>query len=307
VLAGLAIVLFGLAAPPVGANYGRVSARITCDRTVTWTASASSEGSDEDRTNRRVLVERRATRGQEPLEEWTPAGPEGSFDPAGGFEFSGSFRLPEGADSVDLRVTPLEPWGTRADGDPPGAPRFSRAELPEGCDQQPVVATVTGDCAAGGALVELRNTGEHPHAATVASDGVPVREVRLEPAGTAELIVPLLEGRPSDVRVSSGDFVVAEATVEPDCGLDGPAAVVLERCAARQAVVHARRAARPRRRSRSGSATRSCTGRPCHPSGSSSAPSSCRLRARSPSPWSWTGPRWRPAPSAGATDRSRAP
>lgn len=245
VLAGLAIVLFGLAAPPVGANYGRVSARITCDRTVTWTASASSEGSDEDRTNRRVLVERRATRGQEPLEEWTPAGPEGSFDAVGGFEFSGSFRLPEGADSVDLRVTPLEPWGTRADGDPPGAPRFSRAELPEGCDQQPVVATVTGDCAAGGALVELRNTGEHPHAATVASDGVPVREVRLEPAGTAELVVPLLEGRPSDVRVSSGDFVVAEATVEPDCGLDGPAAVVLERCAARQAVVHARAGSPP--------------------------------------------------------------
>ncbi len=239
VLAGLAIVLFGLAAPPVGANYGRVTARITCDRTVSWTASASTEGSDDERTNGRVLVERRATAGQEPVEDWSPAGPEGSFDADGGFEFSGSFQLPEDADSVDLRVTPLDPWGTSGDGDPPGGPRFSRAELPAGCEDQPVVATITGDCAVGGARVELRNLGEHPHAVTVSADGVALREVRLDPTGEAGLVVPVLEGRASDLRVSSGDFVMAEATVEPDCGLDGPAAVVLERCGSRQAVVHA--------------------------------------------------------------------
>src|SRR5690606_20710825 len=139
----------------------------------------------------------------------------------------------------------LEAWGTDGDGDPPGGPRFGRAELPEGCEDQPVVATVTEDCAAGGARVEVRNVGENPHAVTVAADGVPIRELRVDVDETASLVVPLLEGRPSTLRVSGDDFVMAESSITPRCGIDGAAAVVLERCASRQAVVYATLGDRP--------------------------------------------------------------
>lgn len=233
------MVLLGLVAPPVGANYGRVSARITCDRAVNWTASASTEGDAEDRTNRRVLVEYRATRGQEPVGDWTAAGPEGSFSEDNDFRFSGTFQLPASSDSVDLRVTPLSDWGSSGDGEAPGGPRFSRAALPSGCQNQPIVADVAGDCGNGGARVTVRNIGAEASAVVVAADGVPVRQLQVAPDGTEELIVPVLEGRPAAVRVAAGDFVVAESTVDGDCGVTGPAAVIVERCAGRQAVVFA--------------------------------------------------------------------
>ena len=233
------MVLLGVVAPPVGANYGRVSARVTCDRAVNWTASASTEGDAQDRTNRRVLVEYRATRGQEPVGEWTAAGPEGSFTADNDFRFTGSFQLPPTSDSADLRVTPLSDWGPDGDGDAPGGPRFSRATLPDGCADQPIVADVAGDCGNGGARVTVRNVGTAPAAVVVAADGVPVRQLQVAPDGTQELIVPVLEGRPSAVRVAAGDFVVAETTVDPDCGIAGPAAVIVERCSGRQAAVFA--------------------------------------------------------------------
>lgn len=239
-LAGGAIVALAAVAPPAGANYGRISARVGCDRMVSWTASASTEGDAAQRTNRRILVEHRSGGG-----EWIAAAPEGHFDAANDFSFSGSFPLPDGVDSVDLRVTPKANWGADGKGDAPGGPRFSRAELPEGCAEQPVVASVAEDCSNGGARITARNVGDRPAAVTVSADGVALRSLELAPDAADELVVPTLEDDPTQIRVAAGDFVISEATVPSDCGLAGPAAVVLERCASRTAVVLARLGDRP--------------------------------------------------------------
>jgi hypothetical protein len=245
IVVGAAAVLFAVLAPAAGANYGRISARVACDRTVSWTASASTEGEPQDRINSRVAVDYRAMKGTAPIGGWRSAGAEGRFDPSNDFEFSGSFELPDAADAVDLRVTPLAAWGPQGGGDPAGGPRFSRAELPSGCADQPLVADVALDCANGGGRVSLRNVGETAAEATVSSDGVPVRTAQLEADGSYEVIVPLLPGRASTVRVASGDFVIAESTIDDDCGISGPAAVVVERCANRQAVLLATAGDRP--------------------------------------------------------------
>lgn len=236
---GTLAVLFGLLAPPAGANYARISAEITCDRTVHWTATASSEGDDDERTNTRVLVEYRPAAGDQPLGGWEPAGPEGRFDPKNSFSFSGTTTLGDDADAVELRVTPLAAWGADGSGDPPGSPRFARAQLPEGCADQPIVATVTANCDAGGAVVRLRNDGTHAGIVTVAADGVALREIAIDPDATEELTVPLLESRPTPVRVATADFVLAEQTLTAQCGAGDPVATVVERCEARHAVLYA--------------------------------------------------------------------
>jgi hypothetical protein len=229
--------LLATLAPAAGANYGRISARVSCDRTVNWTASASTDGTAEERANARVLVEYRSVSDGRALGDWSATGPEGRFDRANDFEFSGSFRLPEDADAVDLRVTPLARWGPDGSGDPPGDSRYGRAALSPKCADQPVVVEIAEECATGGARVTGRNVGDVPVTATVAADGVALRDMRIEPGATDEITVPALEGTTTTISVRAGDFVVAESVIEPSCGNSGPAAVVLERCSARQGVV----------------------------------------------------------------------
>lgn len=226
VVSGLLLVLLALAAPSAAANYARVAASAGCDRVVTWQASASTEGTDADRTNLRVLVQFRADR----TEPWTDAGPEGSFTPSNGFAFSGSFPLPDGVDAVEVKVEPLARWGPDADDAEPGGPRFATAEVPEACDRQPLTASQQVDCETGAVQVRARNLGDRPLTAEVVVDRVVARELPLSPGGEATLSVPVLAGRPTQVEVRSGDLVASSRTSGGDCPAEGPGAVVLERC-----------------------------------------------------------------------------
>ena len=240
IVAGLVLLVLAAVAPPAGANYARIEATTGCDRVVSWTASASVEGEDEDRTNDRVAVEFRPDGGSDVggrdedggADGWTPAGPEGSFSPQNDFGFSGSFELPDGVDGVQLRVRPLEGWGPAGEGDRPGEPRFASTRVPEECRDQPLAASVQLDCSSGSVTASARNVGEQPLTAEVRVDRVAVRELQLAPGTTAELIVPVLVGRPTRVEVRSGSFVAAEQVLAGDCRLPGPSAVVLERCGA---------------------------------------------------------------------------
>lgn len=228
-VAGAVLMALAVVAPAAGANYGRLEATAGCDRVVTWRASASVEGSDQDRTNEQVAVRYRPSGGDG---EWADAGPEGSFSSANDFSFSGSFELPEGVSAVDLEVVPLVPWGPERDGDAPGAPRFATAEVPGECEDQPLAATQQLDCSTGSVTVRARNVGQRPLVAEVVVDRVVTRELTIGPASTSELVVPVLVGRATPIQVRGGDFVASDQIQGADCAVDGPTAVVIERCGA---------------------------------------------------------------------------
>lgn len=229
VVVGAVLVVLSAIAPPAGANYARIDAAAGCDRVVTWQASASSEGTDDERTNERVVVEYRAAQSRAP---WQPAGPEGSFDARNGFAFGGTVELAEGVDAIELRVMPLVSWGPDRDGDDPGEARFALARVPDGCASAPLVATQALDCATGAVTVSARNVGEQPVRAQVLVDEVAVRTLELAPQAAQELIVPVLAGRATRIAVRAGDFVVSDQVQAAGCAPDGPRAVVLERCGA---------------------------------------------------------------------------
>jgi LPXTG-motif cell wall-anchored protein len=228
VVLGLVLVGLSLAAPAAGANYARLEASAGCDRVVSWRASASAEGDDAERTNERVVVQYR------PLgeDDWRAAGPDGRFDAAGDFSFSGTVTLPDGVDAIELQVVPLVAWGPGQDGDPPGEPRFATARVPEACERAPLVARQELDCAAGAVTVAVRDVGDRALEAEVLVDRVVVRTIELPPGGDAELVVPVLPGRPTPVQVRTDGFVVSDLVQAADCRVDGPRAVVLERCGA---------------------------------------------------------------------------
>ena len=237
VMVGMCCITLGVIAPPAGANYGRITAEARCDRTVAWTASASTEGSADERTNTEVTVDYRAADSDDP---WTSAGAAGSFVPSNNFTFAGSFPLPDGVERVEVRVSPEQRWGSDRDRADPGTPRFTSAAVPAECAEQPLVVTISADCDAGGATVVSQNLGASAASVSVTVDQILVREVPLAPGATASVIVPVLEGTRVVVRATAESFMVAERTVSADCAIPGPAATITERCGARQAVVQAR-------------------------------------------------------------------
>lgn len=233
VLAGLVLVGAAVFASPAGANYARVDATVGCDRAVEWAASASTEGDADERSNPRVLVDWRPADSDD--DAWEPAGPPGRFDEANSHRFTGRFELPDGVDEIDLRVQPDAPWG---DGAEAGSPRFSRAAVPAVCDDVAVAVRIDADCSSGTASVDLRSVDDDTWDVTVAVDRVAVRDLEVDGAGT-DLVVPVLSGRSTALRVTADDLVLAERTVGADCDPNGPMAVVLERCGPGDAVVQA--------------------------------------------------------------------
>ena len=228
ILTGVAVVLAALVAPGAAANYARITATAGCDRVVSWQASASSEGTDAERTNRRVQVQYRAT--DTGPSSWTDAGPEGSFSAEGGFAFSGSFPLPDGVDAVEVRVQPLARWGPDADGAEPGGPRFATASVPAACRSTPLAARATADCGRGDVAVRASNVGDRTVDAEVQVDGMLARSLPLNPGADAELSVPVLAGRSTRVTVRAGNLVAAQVDAGADCPAPAVGAVVNERC-----------------------------------------------------------------------------
>ncbi|MHB1138262.1 MAG: hypothetical protein ACYC2O_04840 [Microthrixaceae bacterium] len=233
VVLGLGCMAAGVVAPPAGANYGRIAAEARCDRNVSWVASASTEGTAAERTNDEVLVEYRRVGAT----SWSTLEDDGHFDADNDFSFSGTFELPDGVDAAEVRVTPQVAWGPDQSGDPAGSSRYATAKIPSSCGDQPLVATIAMDCDAGGAVVAVRNVGSTALEPTVAADRVDVRQLAVAPGATETIVVPVLDRTSAAIRVQSGTAVVAQEEVRSDCGLKGPAAVVVERCGARQAVV----------------------------------------------------------------------
>jgi hypothetical protein len=242
-VAGLIVVALAVVAPAASANYARIQAGAGCDGAVTWQASASDEGTAEERTNVRVLVEYRV------LDEsgtaaggWAAAGPVGAFDPEGDFRFSGTFTLPSGATGAELRVTPQVAWGSSQDGDPAGDPRFARVEIPSTCEDLPLAVAQQVDCDSGVVQVSVRNLGESVTAAELTVDGATVRALELAAGGDALITLPVLDARATQIVVRSGELIASDQVHGSDCEARGPAAVVLERCgmATPLAVVQAR-------------------------------------------------------------------
>jgi len=233
VLVGQVLVGAAVFASPAGANYARIDATVGCDRTVDWTASASTDGDAEERTNPRVLVEWRPVDAGD--DAWESAGPAGRFEAGNDFSFTGRVELPDGVDEVDLRVQPDAPWG---DGAETGAPRFSRAAVPAVCDEVAVAVRFDADCSSGTASVDLRALDDDTWDVAVAVDRVVVRDLEVDSAGTV-LVVPVLSGRSTGIRVTADDLVLADRAVGGNCDADAPMAVVLERCGPGDAVVQA--------------------------------------------------------------------
>ncbi len=226
---GLVVMAIAAISPPAGANYARIEATAACDRTVSWRASASTEGTDDERTNNSVVVDYRATTDDD---RWRSAGPEGAFSESNDFRFDGSFVLPDGVDQVEVRVRARSRWGAHEDGDEPGEPRFAKVGVPEECAGRPLVATQRLDCASGSVAVRATNAGESPLTAEVVVDRVTVRTMALEPGTSQDLLVPILVGRPTPISVRADEFVASERVHGADCEVPGPSAVVVERCGA---------------------------------------------------------------------------
>lgn len=203
---------------------------MACDRTVSWRASASTEGTDDERTNNLVVVDDPARRCTDD-DRWRSAGPEGAFSESNDFRFDGSFVLPDGVDQVEVRVRARSRWGAHEDGDEPGEPRFAKVGVPEECAGRPLVATQRLDCASGSVAVRATNAGESPLTAEVVVDRVTVRTMALEPGTSQDLLVPIL------VVVlprswCADEFVASERVHGADCEVPGPSVVVVERCGA---------------------------------------------------------------------------
>ncbi|MGB6059649.1 MAG: hypothetical protein WBF71_15445 [Microthrixaceae bacterium] len=246
-IVGIVCLGLGVVAPAAGADNARIAAEARCDRVVSWVVQAvadtvggkaDSEGeANRVRTNEAVEVSYRPAESEQDSGErtWTTV-ETSALKPSNAFTFSGSFRLPDSVDSVELRVLPKADW---ADGSKAGSPRFAVATVPDECAKFPVVAVVTPNCRSGGAVVDLKNVGSKDLGMDVTVDGVAVRKVQLTAGSESSLVVPILVGTSSVIRVNTGDFVVAQRKVDADCSLHGPVASILERCPTHQAVVSA--------------------------------------------------------------------
>lgn len=228
---GLIVMGFAVVAPAAGANYARIQAGAGCDGAVTWQASASDEGTAEERTNERVLVEYRALDQDGTASGgWAAAGPVGSFDAEGDFRFSGTFTLPPNATGAELRVTPQVAWGPGQDGDAAGDPRFARVEIPSTCEDLPLSVAQQLDCDSGVVQVSVRNVGESDTEAELTVDGAVARTLELAAGGDALITVPVLDARATQIVVRAGELIASDQVHGADCEERGPAAVVLERC-----------------------------------------------------------------------------
>lgn len=244
---GIVCLGLGSIAPAAGADNARIAAEARCDRVVSWVVQsvADTVGGRADsvaeanrvRTNEAVEVSYRPAKSEPGSggQSWMTV-ETSALTASNDFTFSGSFHLPDSVDSVEVRVLPKADW---ADGSKAGSPRFAVATVPGECAKFPVVAVVTPNCGSGGAVVDLQNVGSKDLEMDVTVDGVAVRKVQLAASVESSLVVPILAGTSSVIRVNAGDFVVAQRKVHADCSVVGPAASILERCPTHQAVVSA--------------------------------------------------------------------
>jgi hypothetical protein len=114
------------------AHQSHIDASVSCDGTVSWTASSWSNGDEGSHGDIRVSEhsddgESRDLR-------------QGSFNSENGYRFSGTLPWPEGADSMTISAKPYGAWGngdTSDDGDD------VIVAQPEDCEHHPEVGTVT--------------------------------------------------------------------------------------------------------------------------------------------------------------------
>ncbi len=137
--------------------------------------------------------------------------------------------------------------------------------VPVDCSD-PSLGSVSIDCGAGTATLQLANGGTNPSVITVLADGEPVDTVTVGPGGSAQVVVPLAASRTTTVVVVGDGEQVATSASSPSTAVRPPPRPRRARCSA-----PVRRGTRPAR---------------------SRPPASCPTRARTPCRPACSGPPW---------------
>lgn len=231
VVVGLLLGMVAAFAPAAGAAFAQVRAEVGCDRVVRWTASASPDGSSEERTHESIRVDRRFGDG-----DWEPVGPNVSFGPTNDFSAGGSFPLPDDASSVALRVLPVGPWASGAGA---GAERFAETRVPEACAAAPIAVTHRIDCAANLLVVSGRSLADRPLPLDVRVDGATAHASQLDGGTTTEVVLPIAAGSDTQLTVDSGEVRLFGGQVRSDCTTGRSSVGVLRRCTPMSGVLSA--------------------------------------------------------------------
>jgi len=196
------------------AHHAEVSAKVSCDGVITWSASAW-EGYPDDpntthqneydlsRTNAsvRVWIEIQTGSGTAPADQ------SGVFNSGNGYTFSGTFQWPTGATSVKLSAQALAQWGNGVGAD--GAPWPVYLKLPKDCGSTPMVDVdprcdnATDHIGDGAVVVTFTNTGG-PFASSVTFN---VDAFGGQPATTVLVAVGATETR-TYTGLADGDYTI---------------------------------------------------------------------------------------------------
>ncbi len=151
------------------AHHAEATANVSCDGTITWTATAWAGYNDNPDTpeneydlsrtnsNVRVWIEILAGSGTAPADQF------GAFNSGNSYTFAGTFQWPAGATIVNLKAEALAIWGN---GNAAGSgPWPVYLELPTNCDGNPDVSVAprcdnaTDHSGDGAVVVSFTNTG----------------------------------------------------------------------------------------------------------------------------------------------------
>jgi hypothetical protein len=207
----LALTCGALLAVPASAfaHHADVTATVDCSGLVSYTVTSwqTNDGPDH-RVNNSVGVDVNGI-----------AQPSGAFNAANGYQFSGSYQLaaPLPA-SVTVTAHP-GPFGSTGQYANSGTPTSGAQTVPP-CPAQPPHPTATigsVDCATGGTLVTLGNTGGQDATIRITKDGATFEDVVVAPGATVTRTVPVAEDTTALIALTSGGATIASSSVHADC------------------------------------------------------------------------------------------
>jgi uncharacterized repeat protein (TIGR01451 family) len=117
------------------AHKADISAEVSCDGTVSWTAASWSTDHNGDNPDVRVVEHHDGTSG---VSSDAEVG-KGSFGGAQGYRFSGSFRWPDGATKVVVSSKPMGEWGSGHETNDSDTVEIVK---PSDCDHHPEIGKV---------------------------------------------------------------------------------------------------------------------------------------------------------------------
>jgi hypothetical protein len=204
-----------LTATAASAHHPEVSFSVGCGYTVNWTASSWAPGTVQG-SNPNITVEYRLDGGA-----WQPAG-SGAFtiqSPS----FSGSFTASGTPTGVQLRTKANANW---ANGQSGGQVVTASAQnFPTDCGSPEPHASAAMDCAQGGVVVSLSNSGTK--AADFSVNGTPIT---LDAGQQAAHVIPVAENATVQVTVTGEGAVLIDQAFTRDCLSPQPSVAAIDRC-----------------------------------------------------------------------------